>query len=124
MAGGLSTMGLRLSPGKTLFTPIDQGLAFLCWGIQRQRQPGPQPGENAHDAVSIPGNSDPDSVAGRGMRNHTTRNGACGAPVARKRARRVREAARGNPPVENTGRAPRVDLTRFSATAVAGGAPS
>ena len=27
-------------------------------------------------------------------------SGTCGAPVARKRARRVREAARGNPPVE------------------------
>ena len=60
----------------------------------------PAPGEDAHDAVPIPGNSDPDSVAGRGMRNHTTHSGACGAPVARKRARRVREAARGNPPVE------------------------
>ena len=34
------------------------------------------------------------------MRNHTSHDGACGAPVARKRARRVREAARGNPPVE------------------------
>ena len=30
----------------------------------------------------------------------TTHSGTCGAPVARKRARRVREAARGNPPVE------------------------
>src|SRR5688500_2017025 len=31
---------------------------------------------------------------------HRLRDGACGAPAARKRARRVREAARGNPPVE------------------------
>jgi RNA-directed DNA polymerase len=31
-----------------------------------------QPGEDAHHALPIPGSSDPDSVAGRGMRNHTT----------------------------------------------------
>jgi hypothetical protein len=31
---------------------------------------------------------------------HRLRDGACGAPGARRRARRVREAARGNPPVE------------------------
>ena len=59
-----------------------------------------QPGEGAHHALPIPGRSHPGSVAGHGMRNHTSPYGACGAPVARKRARRVREAARGNPPVE------------------------
>jgi hypothetical protein len=34
------------------------------------------------------------------MTSRTTHLWACGAPVARKQARRVREAARGNPPVE------------------------
>ena len=70
------------------------------WWPGTNRTGAVQPGEGAHDALPIPGRSDPDSVAGHRMRNHTSRNGACGAPVARKRARRVREAARGNPPVE------------------------
>lgn len=34
-----------------------------------------------------------------------------GAPGARKRARRVREAVRGNGPVDETGTAPRIDFT-------------
>ena len=37
--------------------------------------------------------------------------GACGAPVAVKAARRVREAVRGNRPVERPGTAPRPDFT-------------
>ncbi len=36
----LSTMGLRLSPEKTLITHIDQGLDFLGWRIQRHRKRG------------------------------------------------------------------------------------
>ncbi len=36
----LSTMGLRLSPDKTLITHIDQGLDFLGWRIQRHRKRG------------------------------------------------------------------------------------
>ena len=36
----LSTMGLRLSPEKTLITHIDQGLDFLGWHIQRHRKRG------------------------------------------------------------------------------------
>ena len=59
-----------------------------------------QPGEGAHHALPLPGNRPPRCVAGHRMRTTTAENGACGAPVARKRARRVREAARGNPPVE------------------------
>ena len=38
-------------------------------------------------------------------------NRTCGAPGARKRARRVREAVRGNGPVDKTGTAPRIDFT-------------
>lgn len=34
----LSTMGLRLSPEKTLVTHIDEGLDFLGWRIQRHRK--------------------------------------------------------------------------------------
>jgi RNA-directed DNA polymerase len=40
IAGVLATMGLRLSPEKTLITHIDEGLDFLGWRIQRHRQPG------------------------------------------------------------------------------------
>lgn len=40
IAGVLSTMGLRLSPEKTLVTHIDEGLVFLGWRIQRHRKRG------------------------------------------------------------------------------------
>ncbi len=40
ITGILSTMGLRLSPEKTLITHIDEGLDFLGWHIQRRRQRG------------------------------------------------------------------------------------
>lgn len=36
----LATMGLRLSPEKTLITHIDEGLDFLGWRIQRHRKKG------------------------------------------------------------------------------------
>jgi RNA-directed DNA polymerase len=36
----LSTMGLRLSPEKTLITHIDEGLDFLGWRIQRHQKRG------------------------------------------------------------------------------------
>jgi RNA-directed DNA polymerase len=36
----LTTMGLRLSPEKTLTTHIDEGLDFLGWRIQRHRKRG------------------------------------------------------------------------------------
>jgi len=36
----LSTMGLRLSPEKTLVTHIDKGVDFLGWRIQRHRKRG------------------------------------------------------------------------------------
>lgn len=40
IAGVLFTMGLRLSPEKTLITHIDEGLDFLGWRIQRHRKRG------------------------------------------------------------------------------------
>jgi RNA-directed DNA polymerase len=40
LAGVLSTMGLRLSPEKTLITHIDEGLVLLGWHIQRHRKRG------------------------------------------------------------------------------------
>ncbi|MEV0455896.1 group II intron reverse transcriptase/maturase [Catellatospora methionotrophica] len=40
IAGVLSTVGLRLSPDKTLITHIDEGLDFLGWRIQRHRKRG------------------------------------------------------------------------------------
>jgi RNA-directed DNA polymerase len=43
IAGILSTLGLRLSPEKTLITHIDEGLDFLGWRIQRHRKRGKQP---------------------------------------------------------------------------------
>jgi len=40
IADVLSTMGLRLSPEKTLITHIDEGLDFLGWRLQRHRKSG------------------------------------------------------------------------------------
>jgi RNA-directed DNA polymerase len=40
IAGVLATMGLRLSPDKTLITHIDEGLDFLGWHIQRHTKRG------------------------------------------------------------------------------------
>lgn len=40
IAGVLAAMGLRLSQAKTLITPIDEGLDFLGWRIQRHRKKG------------------------------------------------------------------------------------
>lgn len=40
IAGVLASMGLRLSPEKTLITHIDEGLDFLGWHIQRHRKRG------------------------------------------------------------------------------------
>ena len=46
------------------------------------------------------------------MRNYTrVPDRACGAPGARKRARRVREAVRGNGSADKAGTAPRIDFT-------------
>ena len=46
----LSTMGLRLSPEKTLITHIDEGLDFLGWRIQRHRKRG----TNRHYVYTYP----------------------------------------------------------------------
>jgi RNA-directed DNA polymerase len=40
IAGVLSTMGLRLSPEKTLITHVGEGLDFLGWRIQRHQKRG------------------------------------------------------------------------------------
>ena len=50
IAGVLSTMGLRLSPEKTLVTHIDEGLDFLGWHIQRHRKKG----TSAHYVYTYP----------------------------------------------------------------------
>ena len=50
IAGVLSTMGLRLSPEKTLITHIDEGLDFLGWRIQRHRKRG----TNRHYVYTYP----------------------------------------------------------------------
>jgi RNA-directed DNA polymerase len=50
IAGVLATMGLRLSPEKTLITHIEQGLDFLGWRIQRHRKPG----TNRHYVYAYP----------------------------------------------------------------------
>jgi len=46
----LATMGLRLSPAKTLITHIDLGLDFLGWRIQRHRKRG----SNRHYVYTYP----------------------------------------------------------------------
>src|SRR5215218_8725301 len=50
IAAVLSTMGLRLSPEKTLITHIDEGLDFLGWHIQRRRKRG----TNRHYVYTYP----------------------------------------------------------------------
>ena len=50
IAAVLSTMGLRLSPDKTLITHIDEGLDFLGWRIQRHRKRG----TSAHYVYTYP----------------------------------------------------------------------
>jgi putative transposase len=45
------------------------------------------------------------------MRTHQPLHGTCGAPGAWRQARRVREAAQGNGPVDKTATAPRADFT-------------
>jgi RNA-directed DNA polymerase len=50
IAGVLSTMGLRLSPDKTLITHIDEGVDFLGWRIQRHRKRG----SNRHYVYTYP----------------------------------------------------------------------
>ena len=53
------------------------------------------------------------------MRNYTrVPDRTCGAPGAWKRARRVREAVRGNGPVDKAGTAPRIDFTTHLSAAM------
>jgi transposase len=53
------------------------------------------------------------------MRNYTrVPDRACGAPGAWKRARRVREAVRGNGPADKAGTAPRIDFTTHVSAAM------
>src|SRR5450755_2185398 len=217
IAGVLSTMGLRLSPEKTLITRIDEGPGFLGWRIQRHRKRGSsrqyactypsrkavkavtgkvkticrttdtnlpldalllrlnpalqgwcayfRPGVSAR-AFSYPGYytwqqaaagcaanttgppgrtcaagtarathggpprrtgscsarrtwerpataiaEQPSRPPGRPRMRNTRPRATCGAPGAWKQARRVREAARGNGPVDETGTAPQADFT-------------
>jgi RNA-directed DNA polymerase len=57
----LSTMGLRLSPDKTLITHIDDGLDFLGWRIQRHRKKGTR----EHYVYTYPAKKSLKAVTGR-----------------------------------------------------------
>ena len=57
----LSTMGLRLSPEKTLITHIDEGLVFLGWRIQRHRKRG----TNRHYVYTYPARKAVMAVTGK-----------------------------------------------------------
>jgi RNA-directed DNA polymerase len=57
----LSTMGLRLSPEKTLITHIDEGLVFLGWHIQRRRKRG----TDKHYVYTYPARKSVKSVTGK-----------------------------------------------------------
>ena len=61
IAGVLSTMGLRLSPEKTLITHIDEGLDFLGWRIQRHRKRG----TNRHYVYTYPATKAVKAVTGK-----------------------------------------------------------
>lgn len=52
------------------------------------------------------------------MRTTQALTRTCGAPGARKRARRVREAVRGNGPADKAGTAPRADFTTHVSAAM------
>ncbi|MGC5054966.1 group II intron reverse transcriptase/maturase [Micromonospora sp. DT48] len=57
----LLTMGLRLSPEKTLITHIDEGLDFLGWRIQRHRKRG----TNQHYVYTYPARKAVKTVMGK-----------------------------------------------------------
>ena len=61
IAGVLATMGLRLSPEKTLITHIDEGLDFLGWRIQRHRKRG----TNRHYVYTYPAKKALRAVTGK-----------------------------------------------------------
>jgi RNA-directed DNA polymerase len=61
IAGVLTTMGLRLSPEKTLITHIDEGLDFLGWRIQRRRKRG----TDKHYVYTYPARKAIKSVTGK-----------------------------------------------------------
>jgi RNA-directed DNA polymerase len=60
-AAVLSTMGLRLSPEKTLITHIDDGLDFLGWRIQRHRKRG----TDRHYVYTYPARKSVKAVTGK-----------------------------------------------------------
>jgi RNA-directed DNA polymerase len=61
IADVLSTMGLRLSPDKTLITHIDEGLDFLGWRIQRHRKRG----SNRHYVYTYPSGKAVKAITGK-----------------------------------------------------------
>src|SRR3954454_10949081 len=61
ITGVLATMGLHLSPDKTLITHIDQGLDFLGWRIQRHRKRG----SNRHYVYTYPAKKALRAVTGK-----------------------------------------------------------
>jgi len=213
----LSTIGLRLAPGKTVITHIDEGLDFLGWRIQRHHKRGTskryvytypakkalravtakvktvcwqnsnlpletllhqlnrllrgldrllqawlvernlqlpaglhleaglwmaapqaptirlegtppplhlrrmvarrwgreavQPGRGAHQALPLPGNADPNTVAEHSMRQPRRPAGTCGEPDAQPTGTSGSGGGPRKPTGGNTSRAPRVDLT-------------
>ena len=73
----LSTMGLRLSPEKTVITHIDEGLDFLGWRIQRHRKRGTDrsyvytyPAVRAGAARGRPGQQRPSHLVGVVLERH------------------------------------------------------
>src|SRR3954468_22173165 len=60
-ASDMATMGLHLSPDKTLITHIDQGLDFLGWRIQRHRKRG----SNRHYVYTYPAKKALRAVTGK-----------------------------------------------------------
>src|SRR4051794_40061855 len=60
-ASDMATMGLHLSPDKTLITHIDQGLDFLGWRIQRHRKRG----SNRHYVYTYPAGKAVKAITGK-----------------------------------------------------------
>jgi RNA-directed DNA polymerase len=74
-----------------------------------------QPGHDAHHALSLPGSSNSGTMASPRMTHHGNPNGTSGEPGAGTTGTPGSGGGSGKPTSRNTGRAPRVDLTRRSA---------
>src|SRR5262249_50457298 len=78
--------------------PLEATTPTLRHLAHRWRCRAVRSGQGQREALLLPGNPHPDTMAEHSMSQTTRPPGACGEPGALCGARRVREAAQGNPP--------------------------